>query len=212
MLFSEGPAQRDPDFLFKFILVGDSGVGKTALVTRFINHTFLEASAGTVGVEFRTGVMELDGKVVKIQIWDTAGQERYRSLITSYYRGAACAFIVYDVTYSLSFMSVTRWLEQLKVYCPPDCAISIIGNKKDLEEERAVFTEQGAKLAAVNGLSFLETSAKASDNVANAFANAVSKRIAKVAQPSDMPNAIMHRAGVALLRESSDEKGCCSSQ
>jgi small GTP-binding protein len=212
MLFGEHSIQGDPDLLFKVILVGDSGVGKTALVTRFLNHTFLESSAGTVGVEFRTGVMEIDGRVVKIQIWDTAGQERYRSLITSYYRGTACAFIVYDVTYSLSFSSVMRWLDEVRLYCPPDCAASVIGNKTDLEDERAVFTEQGVKFAATCGLSFLETSAKASENVAQAFANAISIRIARVAQPSRTSGAAEHRAGVAVLSEFTDERRCCSRQ
>ncbi len=130
------------DYLFKIVLVGDSSVGKSNLLLRFTRDEFNSDSRSTIGVEFSTKVTALaDGKIAKAQIWDTAGQERYRSITSAYYRGALGALLVYDMTSRSSFENVEIWLSELKTHADTGTKIILVGNKSDLQEQRAVTRE-----------------------------------------------------------------------
>jgi len=157
------------DYLFKVVLIGDSGVGKSNLLSRFTRNEFNLESKSTIGVEFATRSIQVDGKVVKAQIWDTAGQERFRAITSAYYRGAVGALLVYDISKKPTFENVGRWLKELKDHADSNIVIMLVGNKSDLQHLRAVATDEGAKFSAGNTLSFIETSALDATNVNEAF-------------------------------------------
>lgn len=158
------------DFIFKIVLLGDSGVGKSNLVFRFTKNEFNKDSKSTIGVEFATKTVQIeDNKLVKAQIWDTAGQERYRSIASSYYRGAVGALLVYDVTDRNSFNHVPMWLKEVEENAEKDCLIMLVGNKMDLNDQRTVFVRDGRSFARKNGLAFIETSALDATGVDTAF-------------------------------------------
>ncbi|KAK9058502.1 hypothetical protein SSX86_023344 [Deinandra increscens subsp. villosa] len=157
------------EYLFKVVIIGDSAVGKSNLLSRYARNEFNPHSKATIGVEFQTQSMEIDGKEVKAQIWDTAGQERFRAVTSAYYRGAVGALVVYDISRSTTFDSVTRWLEELNTHSETTVARMLVGNKCDLENIRSVSVEDGKNLAERNGLFFMETSALDSTNVRTAF-------------------------------------------
>ncbi|KAI0818498.1 GTPase [Irpex lacteus] len=161
--------QSNFDFLFKVVLIGDSGVGKSNLLSRFTRNEFNLESKSTIGVEFATRSLAIDGKTVKAQIWDTAGQERYRAITSAYYRGAVGALLVYDISKHATYTNVTRWLKELRDHADSNIVIMLVGNKSDLKHLRAVPTEEAKSFAAENGLSFIETSALDASNVEGAF-------------------------------------------
>ena len=153
------------DYLFKVVLIGDSGVGKSNLLSRFTRNEFCLESKSTIGVEFATRSISVDGKTVKAQIWDTAGQERYRAITSAYYRGAVGALLVYDITKAQTFENVERWLKELRDHADANIVISLVGNKADLRHLRAVGAEDAAAFCEREGLSFVETSALEATNV-----------------------------------------------
>jgi len=157
------------DYLFKVVLIGDSGVGKSNLLSRFTRNEFNLESKSTIGVEFATKSIQVDAKVIKAQIWDTAGQERYRAITSAYYRGAVGALLVYDISKALTFENVERWLKELKDHAEPNIVIMLVGNKSDLRHKRAVPTEDAMAFAERNGLAFIETSALDATGVDEAF-------------------------------------------
>ncbi|KAH9766801.1 ras-related protein RABA2b [Citrus sinensis] len=157
------------DYLFKIVLIGDSGVGKSNILSRFTRNEFCLESKSTIGVEFATRTLQVEGKTVKAQIWDTAGQERYRAITSAYYRGAVGALLVYDITKRQTFDNVTRWLRELRDHADSNIVIMMAGNKSDLNHLRAVAAEDAQILAEKEGLSFLETSALEALNVEKAF-------------------------------------------
>ncbi|KAI8380803.1 GTP-binding protein [Blakeslea trispora] len=158
------------DFLFKLVLIGDSGVGKSNLLSRFTTNEFNLESKSTIGVEFATKNIEIEKRSIKAQIWDTSGQERYRAITGAYYRGAVGALVVYDITRRNSFQNVAHWLKELRDHADQNIVIMLVGNKVDLSEtSRAVTTEEGAELAEKDGFLFMETSALDATNVDNAF-------------------------------------------
>ncbi|KAH7105210.1 ras-domain-containing protein [Auriculariales sp. MPI-PUGE-AT-0066] len=157
------------DYLFKVVLIGDSGVGKSNLLSRFTRNEFNLESKSTIGVEFATRSINVDGKTVKAQIWDTAGQERYRAITSAYYRGAVGALLVYDIAKHATYVNVTRWLKELRDHADSNIVIMLVGNKSDLKHLRAVPTEEAKSFAAENSLSFIETSALDASNVESAF-------------------------------------------
>ncbi|KAG9225868.1 hypothetical protein CCMSSC00406_0008396 [Pleurotus cornucopiae] len=159
------------DFLFKVVLIGDSGVGKSNLLSRFTRNEFNLESKSTIGVEFATRSINVDGKTVKAQIWDTAGQERYRAITSAYYRGAVGALLVYDIAKHATYVNVTRWLKELRDHADSNIVIMLVGNKSDLKHLRAVPTEEAKAFSTENGLSFIETSALDASNVEAAFQN-----------------------------------------
>lgn len=156
-------------YLFKFIIIGDTGVGKSCLLLQFTEGRFQPVHDLTIGVEFGAKMINIDGKTMKLQIWDTAGQESFRSITRSYYRGAAGALLVYDITRRETFTALQYWLEDAQKYSNDNITIMLIGNKSDLEGKRAVSTEEGEQFAKQHNLIFLETSAKNANNVEDAF-------------------------------------------
>ncbi|KAI9504774.1 ras GTPase [Coemansia spiralis] len=157
------------DYLFKLLLIGDSGVGKSCLLLRFADDTYTESYISTIGVDFKIRTIELDGKTVKLQIWDTAGQERFRTITSSYYRGAHGIIVVYDVTDNETFGNVKQWLQEIDRYASEGVNKLLVGNKSDLEDKRKVDVTEAKDFADSLNISFLETSAKDSTNVEKAF-------------------------------------------
>ncbi|CAD5163010.1 unnamed protein product [Musa acuminata subsp. malaccensis] len=163
------------DYLFKIVLIGDSGVGKSNILSRFTRNEFCLDSKSTIGVEFATKTLQVEGKTIKAQIWDTAGQERYRAITSAYYRGAVGALLVYDITKKQTFDSIQRWLRELRDHADSNIVIILAGNKSDLKHLRAISQDEGRALAEKEGLSFLETSALESLNVDKAFQTIISE-------------------------------------
>lgn len=159
----------DYDFLFKVVLIGDSGVGKSNLLSRFTRNEFSLESKSTIGVEFATRSIQVDGKTIKAQIWDTAGQERYRAITSAYYRGAVGALLVYDITKHTTFENVSRWLKELRDHADANITIMLVGNKCDLKHLRSVDTQEAQQFCEQEGLSLIETSALDATNVDTAF-------------------------------------------
>jgi len=158
-------------YLFKYIIIGDTGVGKSCLLLQFTDKRFQPVHDLTIGVEFGARMITIDGKQIKLQIWDTAGQESFRSITRSYYRGAAGALLVYDITRRETFNHLTTWLEDARQHSNSNMVIMLIGNKSDLEARRDVKKEEGEAFAREHGLIFMETSAKTAANVEEAFNN-----------------------------------------
>ncbi|KAK9155355.1 hypothetical protein Sjap_002835 [Stephania japonica] len=165
--------EQTEDYLFKIVLIGDSAVGKSNLLGRFARNEFHSNSKSTIGVEFQTQKMDIDGKEVKAQIWDTAGQERFRAVTSAYYRGAVGALVVYDISRRQTFDSIGRWLNELHTHSDMNVVTILVGNKSDLRDAREVSTDEGKALAEAQGLFFMETSALDSSNVASAFQTVV---------------------------------------
>ncbi|KAG8230604.1 hypothetical protein J437_LFUL004517 [Ladona fulva] len=169
------------DFLFKFLMTGSAGTGKSCLLHQFMENKFKEDSSHTIGVEFGSKIVNVGGKSVKLQIWDTAGQERFRSVTRSYYRGAAGALLVYDLTSRESFNAVGRWLSDARTLAGPNISILLVGNKKDLgDTEREVTFLEASRFAQENDLMFLEASAKTGANVEEAFLKCAKSILAKI--------------------------------
>ena len=162
------------EYIFKVVLVGDSGVGKSNLFTRFTRNTFRMQTLPTIGLDFDAKNMVIDSKTVRTQIWDTAGQERFKALASTYYRGALGALLVYDVTERDTFQDLERlWLQELRLHADDKIAVTLVGNNADLRHLRTVTVEGGRCFAEKHGLSFVETSALDSTNVDSAFENII---------------------------------------
>lgn len=157
------------DYLFKLLLIGDSGVGKSCLLLRFADDTYTESYISTIGVDFKIRTIDIDGKTIKLQIWDTAGQERFRTITSSYYRGAHGIIVVYDTTDLESFNNVKQWLHEIDRYASDNVNKLLVGNKSDLVGKRVVSYEQAMDFADSLGIEFIETSAKNATNVEKAF-------------------------------------------
>jgi len=181
-----GNKDDEYDYLFKVVLIGDSGVGKSNLLSRFTRNEFNLESKSTIGVEFATRSIQVDGKTIKAQIWDTAGQERYRAITSAYYRGAVGALLVYDIAKHLTYENVDRWLRELRDHADANIVIMLVGNKSDLRHLRAVPTEEAKSFAESNQLSFIETSALDSTNVETAFHNILTE-IYRIVSQKQLP-------------------------
>eukprot|EP01006_Ploeotia_vitrea_P053368 TRINITY_DN67780_c6_g5_i1.p1 TRINITY_DN67780_c6_g5~~TRINITY_DN67780_c6_g5_i1.p1 ORF type:complete len:224 (+),score=1.36 TRINITY_DN67780_c6_g5_i1:23-673(+) len=167
-------------YLFKYIIIGDSSVGKSCLLLQFTDKRFQPVHDLTIGVEFGARMVNIDSKQIKLQIWDTAGQESFRSITRSYYRGAAGALLVYDITRRETFQSLTSWLEDCQANSHANMTIMLIGNKSDLEDQRQVSRAEGEEFAKEHGLIFMETSAKTAHNVEEAFIGTAERIYKKV--------------------------------
>ncbi|KAL1823597.1 hypothetical protein ACET3Z_010375 [Daucus carota] len=166
---------EDCDYLFKAVLIGDSAVGKSNILSRISRNEFQLDSKPTIGVEFAYRNVKVGDKLIKAQIWDTAGQERFRAITSSYYRGALGALLVYDITRKNTFESLKKWLHELREFGNPDMVIVLVGNKSDLSDSRQVVVEDGQTLAQLEGLCFMETSAKENINVEEAFLSMINR-------------------------------------
>ncbi|GIM15586.1 hypothetical protein Vretimale_18322 [Volvox reticuliferus] len=164
------PGRPDYDALIKLLLVGDSGVGKSCLLLRFTDDMFTSSFITTIGIDFKIKKVDVDGKIVKLQIWDTAGQERFRTITSAYYRGAQGIILVYDITDEASFNNVRNWMRNIEQHASDNVNKILVGNKLDLaEEKRVVSTARGQALADEFGFRFYETSAKDNVHVEEAF-------------------------------------------
>eukprot|EP01115_Flamella_aegyptia_P015598 TRINITY_DN96_c0_g1_i2.p1 TRINITY_DN96_c0_g1~~TRINITY_DN96_c0_g1_i2.p1 ORF type:complete len:206 (+),score=32.05 TRINITY_DN96_c0_g1_i2:73-690(+) len=163
----EGPAEYD--HLFKLLIIGDSGVGKSCLLLRFSDDIFTDNFISTIGVDFKIRTIDIDGVVIRLQIWDTAGQERFRTITSSYYRGAHGIIVVYDVTTQKSFDNISKWLKEIDTFAGQNVKKLLVGNKCDLANERVISKDQGQELANEINVPFVETSAKESTNVEECF-------------------------------------------
>ncbi|GAV82138.1 Ras domain-containing protein [Cephalotus follicularis] len=188
----------------KLVLLGDMGTGKTSLVLRFVKGQFFDFQESTIGAAFFTQVLSLNEATIKFDIWDTAGQERYHSLAPMYYRGAAAAVVVYDITSMESFVRARKWVQELQRQGNPNLIMFLAANKADLEEKRKVAIEDGEQYAKENGLFFLETSAKTAQNVNELFYE-IAKKLVK-ASPSRPTGMKLHG------RQQETRRGllCCS--
>lgn len=162
-------ARKAYDHLFKLLLIGDSGVGKTCLLFRFSDDAFNTTFISTIGIDFKIKTVEIDGKKIKLQIWDTAGQERFHTITTSYYRGAMGIMLVYDITQEKTFDNIAKWLRNIDEHASEGVERMILGNKCDMEDKRMVNKERGEGIAREHGIKFFETSAKDNINVEDAF-------------------------------------------
>ena len=204
---------EDYEMMVKIILIGDSAVGKTNIMNKYLKGTFHENSKATVGVEFGSKLFNIENHKIKAQIWDTAGQEKYKAITGAYYKGSKGAFIVYDITRKETFESADKWINDLKVTADPKINIILIGNKCDLEDKREVLKEQGEEKARAFGCAFLETSALNGDNIDKGFEMMVSEIFKKYGDETldDDEFGTVERGEDINLENAKqpEKKGCC---
>jgi len=192
------------DFFFKILLIGDSGVGKSCILLRFADDSWTESHISTIGVDFKIKTLNCDGKVIKLQVWDTAGQERFRTITSSYYRGAQGIMLVYDCTDIDSFNNVKQWLGEIDRYACESVNKLLVGNKTDLVQSRVVERPAAEELAHTLGIPYIETSAKNSTGVNDAFmmiARAIKDRISTTGDTTAPTNN-----GVSVTPAAQEEK------
>jgi len=203
----------DYDYLFKLLLIGDSGVGKSCLLLRFADNTYTDSYISTIGVDFKIRTLDIDGKTVKLQIWDTAGQERFRTITSSYYRGAHGIIVVYDVTDKVSFNNVKQWLGEIDRYACQSVNKLLVGNKADLVEKKVVDYNESKEFADSLGISFLETSAKSAQNVEEAFLTMTRQIKERVSQRPDGPAKPSGSVNISTnskkIKDGKGSKKCC---
>jgi small GTP-binding protein len=180
---------------FKFIVIGSSGVGKTAILKRLVDDVFSTESQSTIGVEFLATNIDVDGQSVKLQIWDTAGQERFRSIAKAYFRSAIGVILVFDLADRKSFDDLNQWLNDIHALCDPNAVVTLIGNKLDLVPQRKVSQGEANNFAQMHQLTYLETSALGGDNVQDAFhrtASAILRR--NLSGPAPDPSTLQAKS------------------
>ncbi len=204
--------QNDYDYLFKLLLIGNSAVGKSSLLLRFSDNIFNESFLPTIGVDFKIRTFELSSKTVKLQIWDTAGQERFKTITSSYYKGAHGIILTYDITDKQSFKDIENWLTEVEKFANENVIKLLVGNKCDLESQRQVTFDEGKEYADSLGIQFLETSAKNNSNVEKAFftlANEIKGRVQKLddkkPEPKNQPKKLEGRGDISK----ETRRGCC---
>ncbi|KAI1903810.1 hypothetical protein AGOR_G00031040 [Albula goreensis] len=198
---------EDYDYLFKIVLIGNAGVGKTCLVRRFTQGLFPPGQGATIGVDFMIKTVEIKGQKIKLQIWDTAGQERFRSITQSYYRSANALILTYDITCEDSFRCLPEWLREIEQYANSKVVAVLVGNKIDLAERREVSKQQAEEFAEAQNMHYLETSAKESDNVEKLFLDLACELIREAKQ-----NALVNSEDSSMPGEGKTISylNCCS--
>ncbi|XP_049606834.1 ras-related protein Rab-11A [Syngnathus scovelli] len=203
------------NFVFKVVLIGESGVGKSNLLTRFTKNEFNLDSRTTIGVEFSTRTVQLDNCTIKMQVWDTAGLERYRAITSAYYRGAVGALLVYDISKHLTYENAERWLKELYDHADPHIVVMLVGNKRDLEDLRTVPADEARAFAEGKGLMFMETSALDSSNVEAAFIDVLTAIHRKVSSREVTRGSISAVTLSGTVRPTSEvqeeQRRCCKS-
>ena len=210
---NNAPATTGKICQFKVVLLGESAVGKSSLVLRFVKGQFHEFQESTIGAAFLTQTVQIDDTTVKFEIWDTAGQERYHSLAPMYYRGAQAAVVVYDITNRDSFVKAQNWVRELQRQANANVVIALAGNKLDLANKRAIDYNEVESYASENNLLFMETSAKTAANVVDLF-TIIATKLPK-GNESDQKEAAAGKKGGKNVQLGDDGKpantgGCCS--
>jgi small GTP-binding protein len=167
------------DINLKILLLGDSSVGKTCFLLRYVEDTFTHNHISTIGVDYKIKLVNENNQLIKLQIWDTAGQDRFRCITKNYFRGSDGIMLIYDITNQMSFNNIRNWITQIKDSLGDEARITLVGNKVDLESNRIVLKEDGMKLATEHGFSFFETSAKEKINIDEAFSNLTREMLKK---------------------------------
>eukprot|EP00922_Rhytidocystis_sp_ex-Travisia-forbesii_P019962 GHVS01029454.1.p1 GENE.GHVS01029454.1~~GHVS01029454.1.p1 ORF type:complete len:210 (+),score=15.80 GHVS01029454.1:210-839(+) len=192
---------RNYDHLFKILIVGESGVGKSSILLRFTDDEFNDKQLSTIGVDFKVKYMSLGGRRLKLAVWDTAGQERFRTLTSSYYRGAQGVILVYDTSNRNTFDHLGSWLEEVRKYSTnADAVKMLVANKIDVEDHREVDRREGEKFAFENCMLFIETSAKTKQGIIHAFEELVQKIL-------DTPSLLSSTAPMTVGRQLSGRPG-----
>ena len=203
------PPKTAYDYLMKFIIIGDSGVGKTCFLMRFADDSFTTSHISTIGIDFKIKPITIDGKSIKLQIWDTAGQDRFRTITQTYYKGAMGVILAYDCTDENSFNNVRNWIKQLEAHATPGVCKVLVGNKSDSVNKK-VDASKGEALAKEYGMKFFDASAKNNLNVKETF-----YYLAKEVKDKTTPNAVQNaNNGVKLDTTSATKDGgmkgnCC---
>ena len=201
-------SEEEYDYIFKVLLIGNSDVGKSSLILRYVDQIWNDVFVPTIGVDFKVKSLQIDNKRVKMQIWDTAGQERFRNVISSYFKGAHGILLIYDITARDSFKELENWLGEVERNATPQVLKILIGNKCDLEEQRQITVDEGEAFAARNGMKFIETSAKNNTNVNEAF-----EALAKImVESSNKKNVIKVEKKTIKVDKGADlnaKKKCC---
>ncbi len=201
------------DLIYKLVIIGDSGVGKTGIMNRYLHNNFNEHSKSTIGVEFGTKKSIIDNSVIRAQIWDTAGQEKYKSITSAYYKGAKAAIIVYDITNRLSFDNIDKWISEIKANADKNIILVICGNKCDLSDKRVISLDESLDKSSNNNLILFETSAKTGYNIDQAF-DVISASVYKeYKQMIDEENkdtiSIDKNIDILNDKEKKEKKTCC---
>ena len=201
------------DHMFRYIIVGDMAVGKSCLLLQFTDHKFRHQHELTIGVEFGGKTIEVKNKSIKIQIWDTAGTEQFQAITRTYYKGAIGALLVYDISRHETFEHITKWLNEIKANGSKDICCILIGNKKDLEEQRQVKYEEGKEFTDKNNLLFLETSAKTAENVQECFIISAEKILEQISKTGIDPTVPSKNVKITIDDDEDEnndgKKGCC---
>jgi len=198
------------DYIIKILLIGDSGVGKSCVLLRFADDAFTQSFITTIGIDFKVKTIEIDGKVIKLQIWDTAGQEKFKTVSMAYYRGAMGIMLVYDVTDDKSFYNIKNWITNIEQHASENVERMLIGNKCDRVDDKIIKYEQGKKIAEEYNMKFFETSAKNNINIEEAFITMAKDIKNKIStEPKDIqPSNSM--TNIALSKDSTTtNKKCC---
>ena len=196
------------DFMAKVIIIGDSGVGKTNLITRFCESTFKDSYVATIGVDFKVKTLTVGNRRYKLQIWDTAGQERFKNITQTYYKGAAGIILTYSITDRSSYDNVERWMQQIENNAPPDVSKVLLATKSDLNYERQVTEQEGRAMATKQGIGFMEVSAKAELNVKEGFELLVEDIHRKYEARGEFEGVSHKREVVIGKKEDKDKKNC----
>ncbi|CAG9321630.1 unnamed protein product [Blepharisma stoltei] len=201
--------EQDYDYLMKVLLIGDSSVGKTSVLLRYVDDTYNPEFQTTIGVDFKISTMELQGKVIKLQLWDTAGQDRFKNIVASYYRGAQGVILMYDITNQASFQNIKNWYNETLNHLQSSTPKLLVGNKLDLASQRTVKLAEAQELADRLSMSYIETSAKNSQNVRLAFETLTRSMLNQVSTTEPMKGV----GGATKIKDGkSIKKGtCCNS-
>ena len=198
------------DYLFKLLLIGDSGAGKSSILLRLSEGVFHDRFLSTIGIDFKVRTLNLDDKVVKVQIWDTAGQERFRTITNAYYRGAHGILLIYNIDDRQSFADIENWRHQINKYANEKVVKILIGNKCDMDGQRQVGYDEAKAYADDMGFQFFETSAKTAENIEEALFGIVGEIKKKLESEDNNPNGEAENKKVNMERkEESDAKRCC---
>ena len=205
--------EKKYDYIFKLILIGNSCVGKSSIIQRYIQKTFNDEYTCTIGVDFFMKTLDINDNLIKLQLWDTAGTEKFKSITTGYYRGANAAFVVFDLTSRISFDSVSEWIQNYYNYSNPNSEknVVLIGNKSDLKENREISDEEINKFAINNNIKYFETSAKNGNNIEECFyyiAEKLMKDMKEKGEDSN-DNNIIKSDNLKNKKDIIGEKKCC---